>query len=44
MNILQKPIPALPLLFSLLSLLLFVPGIGVMEETRSWGATLQVGS
>lgn len=42
MNLLRKPIPALPLLLGLFSLVLFVPGIAVMEKTRAWIPTLQV--
>lgn len=42
MNILRRPFPFLPLLFGLLSLALFVPGIAIMERSRAWLPTLQV--
>jgi hypothetical protein len=42
MNVLRRPFPVLPLLFGLLSLALFVPGIAIMERSRAWLPTLQV--
>ncbi|MDF3130914.1 hypothetical protein P0Y35_17010 [Kiritimatiellaeota bacterium B1221] len=42
MNPARKSLPSLPLILGLISLALFVPGIAVMENTRAWGATMQL--
>lgn len=42
MILLRKPYYVLPLTLGLISLMLFVPGIGIMDRTRAWTPTLLV--
>jgi len=42
MNVLRKPLPFLPLILGLISLALFIPGIAIMEQTRSWMWTMVI--
>lgn len=42
MNLTRRPLIFSPLFLGLISLILFIPGIFMMERSRAWGPTLQV--